>query len=284
MAQINWYPGHMAKAIRQMENDIKMVDCVCELLDARIPLSSHNPELDRIAQGKPRVVILNRIDQADPAVTDMWKAHFSSIGVGVVMTDCKTGKGVSAMPAAVKTMLRDKIESYASKGQTGRALRAMIVGIPNVGKSSLINRVAGRKAAEAANRPGVTRGRQWIRVAPDFELLDTPGVLWPKLEAPETGENLAITGAIKDDIIDIWELAEALASRLLGRYRDRLTERYGITIPDEAEPRTVLELIAQKRGYRVRGGEADYERTAAVLIDDFRSGKLGRISLEVPVK
>lgn len=282
MAQINWYPGHMAKAMRQMENDIKMVDCVCEVLDARIPLSSHNPELDRLAGTKPRVVILNRVDQADPNVTELWKNHFKAQGIGVVMTDCKSGKGVNAMPAAVKTMLKDKLDSYAARGQTGRALRAMIVGIPNVGKSSLINRVAGRKAAEAANRPGVTRGRQWIRISTDFELLDTPGVLWPKLEEAYIGENLAVTGAIRDEIIDTWELAEALAGRLIARYRDRLDERYNITVEDGASPREVLELIAAKRGYRVRGGEADYERTAAVLVDDFRSGKLGRISLEVP--
>lgn len=265
-----------------MENDIKMVDCVCEVLDARIPISSHNPELDRIAGTKPRVVILNRVDQADPNVTELWKNHFKAQGIGVVMTDCKSGKGVNAMPAAVKTILKDKLESYAARGQTGRALRAMIVGIPNVGKSSLINRVAGRKAAEAANRPGVTRGRQWIRISSDFELLDTPGVLWPKLEEAYIGENLAVTGAIRDEIIDTWELAEALAGRLIARYRDRLTERYNITVEDDTSPREVLELIAAKRGYRVRGGEADYERTAAVLVDDFRSGKLGRISLEVP--
>ena len=265
-----------------MEADVRAVDAVCEVLDARIPRSSRNPELDRIAGDKPRLVVLNRADLADPAVTELWKKSFEGLGRCVAVTDCKTGKGIAGISASIHIMLADKLRAYAEKGQSGRTIRAMIVGIPNVGKSSLINRTAGRKAAEAANRPGVTRGRQWIRVSADFELLDTPGVLWPKLDTPETGENLALTGAIRDEILDTWELAAALIRRLTVSYADSLRQRYGINTDDLLSPIQVMEAVAEKRGYRVRGGEADYERTAAVLVDDFRSGRLGRISLGVP--
>ncbi len=282
MADINWYPGHMAKAVRQMENDIRAVDAVIELLDARIPRSSRNPELPRIAGDKPRLVVLNRADQADPDVTRRWAAWFSREGAGAITTDCRSGKGVGAIPGAIRSLLEEKIRAYQEKGQTGRTLRAMIVGIPNVGKSSLINRMAGRKAAEAANRPGVTRGRQWIRVTQEFELLDTPGILWPKLSEAVIGENLALTGAIKDEITDTWDLAVALVKRLEGRYPEALGDRYGVTPREGETPLEVLEEIALRRGYRVRGGDPDYERTAATVVDDFRSGKLGRLSLEVP--
>lgn len=272
----------MTKARRMIAEQTKLVDAVCEIIDARIPISSRNPDLDDLAGTKPRLIILNRTDQADPALTKRWTSFFKSQGIAVLETDAKSGKGTAGFPAAVRALLRDKIKAYEAKGQTGRVLRAMIVGIPNVGKSSFINRVAGRRAAEASDRPGVTRGRQWITIGAGLELLDTPGILWPKFDSQEVGEHLAFTGAVKDDILD----REALAANLLHLLRDiapeRLKERYKMDITADMSGADMLGAAARKRGFLMSGGRLDTERMAAVLLDEFRGGKLGRITLEMP--
>ncbi|UOO38771.1 ribosome biogenesis GTPase YlqF [Oscillospiraceae bacterium CM] len=278
---IQWFPGHMTKARRMIADNLKLVDAVCEIVDARIPYASRNPDLDSIAGAKPRLLILNRIDQADPAVTKRWAAAYRSAGLSVLETDSKNGKGTAGFPDAVRRLLKDKIEAYAAKGQAGRTIRLMIVGIPNVGKSSFINRVAGRKAAEASDRPGVTRGKQWITLGPGLELLDTPGILWPKFDSQTVAENLAFTGAVKDRILD----REALASRLLLRLRDvcpeKLAERYKIDISSD-DGVALLTAAAKKRGFLLPGGLVDTERMAVILLDEFRGGRLGRVSLERP--
>ena len=280
---IQWFPGHMTKARRKMAEDIKLVDAVCEIVDARIPRSSANPDMAELTAPKPRLVILNRTDLADEAMTRKWAAEYRRLGFGVLETDCKSGRGVDKFPAAARELCAGLLEKRAAKGQSGKALRLMVVGIPNVGKSTFINRVAGRRAALASDRPGVTRGRQWINIAEaGIELLDTPGILWPKFEDPRTGENLAITGAVKDDILDIELLGTRLLQRLWETYPQRLVERYKLKeddVPDELEP---LELIARRRGFLVSGGMADTRRAAIMLLDEYRSGKLGRITLESP--
>ena len=278
---INWFPGHMAKAGRMIEQNMKLVDAVCEIVDARIPASSRNPDLDRLCGTKPRMIILNRCDLADPAVTAQWRDYYKSIGQTVLETDSKSGKGVSGFPAAVRSLLREKIESDAAKGRMG-ALRCMVVGIPNVGKSTFINRVAGRRAAEASDRPGVTRGKQWITVDSGLELLDTPGILWPKIEKPETGTALAFTGAIKDQIMDTEALAAGLLSILRDNYPGRMEERYKITETAGLQGYELLEAAARKRGMLISRGEVDTERMAAAVLDEFRAGKFGKISFERP--
>ncbi|NLA87072.1 MAG: ribosome biogenesis GTPase YlqF [Clostridiales bacterium] len=279
---IQWYPGHMTKARRMMTEQVKLVDAVCEIIDARIPLSSRNPDLDSMTGGKPRLIILNRADQADPAVTKRWAAHFRSQGNRVLETDSKSGKGTAGFSSAVRELLKDKLAAYEAKGQVGRVIRVMIAGIPNVGKSSFINRIAKRKAAEASDKPGVTRGKQWITIDAGLELLDTPGILWPKFDSPEVGENLAFTGAVKDDVLD----REALAANLLLRLRDicpgKLTERYKLELQEEKGGYQLLEEAARKRGFLVRGGEVDLERMSVVVLDEFRAGRLGRVTLELP--
>ena len=279
---IQWFPGHMTKARRMIAEQTKLVDAVCEIVDARIPISSRNPDLDGITGSKPRLIILNRTDQADPGLTKRWTALYKAQGYSVLETDAKSGKGTSDFPAAVRVLLKDKLETYASKGQAGRTLRVMVVGIPNVGKSSFINRIAGRRAAATSDRPGVTRGRQWISIGSGLELLDTPGILWPKFDSRTVGENLAFTGAVKDDILD----REALASNLMLRLRDiapeRLTERYKIDLSPDMSGSELLGAAAKKRGFLLPGGRLDAERMAAVLLDEFRGGKLGRITLETP--
>jgi ribosome biogenesis GTPase A len=279
---IQWFPGHMTKARRMIAEQTKLVDAVCELVDARIPVSSRNPDLDDIVGTKPRLIILNRADQADAAMTKRWSSYFKAQGLFVLETDAKSGKGTSEFPAAVRALLQDKLKAYAAKGQSGRVLRVMIVGIPNVGKSSFINRIAGRRAAEASDRPGVTRGRQWISIGTGLELLDTPGILWPKFESPMVGENLAFTGAVKDDILD----RDALASNLILRLRDiapeRLVERYKIDLSPDMTGSELLGAAAKKRGFLLTGGRLDTERMAIILLDEFRGGKLGRITLEAP--
>ncbi len=279
---IQWFPGHMTKARRMMAENLKLVDAVCEIIDARIPISSRNPDLDDITGNKPRLLILNRIDQADPAATKAWSAYFRSQGLAVIETDSKSGKGVKTFPGAVKNLIRGKLLAYEAKGQAGRTVRAMIAGIPNVGKSSFINRLAGRKAAETSDRPGVTRGRQWIRIIDGLELLDTPGILWPKFESKEVGENLAYTGAVKDDVVDREALAGNLMLRLAELCPQKLTERYKITPEDGQNGHELLSRAAKKRGFLLSGGELDTDRMAAVLLDEFRGGKLGRITLEMP--
>ena len=282
MQQIQWYPGHMTKARRMMEENVKFVDAVCEVLDARIPVSSRNPDIDTLAAGKPRMIILNRVDQADPELTKAWAAYFKAQGYGVVQTDSKTGTGVNSFLPAVRTLLRDKLESYAEKGQTGRTVKVMIVGVPNVGKSSFINRVAKRKTAKAEDRPGVTRGKQWVRLDSGVEMLDTPGILWPKFEDQSIGLNLAYTGAVRDDIMDIESLASNLCSDLVKKYPGVLNERYRVEPREDMQGWEILELCGRKRGFLISGGEVDLERMAKILLDEYRGGKLGRMTLEKP--
>ena len=280
---IQWYPGHMTKTRRMMEENLKLVDAVCELLDARIPLSSRNPDIAALCGSKPRMVILNRADLADPAMTAKWMAWFKAQGLAAIQTDCKSRKGVSSFVPAVRTLLSDKLQRYAEKGQTGRPLKLMIVGIPNVGKSTFINQVSGRKGAKAENRPGVTRGKQWVTVDQGLLLLDTPGILWPKFDDPEVGIKLAYTGAVKDDVIDIESLACHLMRRLFVRYHESVSERYKLAdLPEDTAGYELLEAAGRKRGFLLRGGEIDTERMARVLLDEYRSGKLGRITFEGP--
>ena len=277
---IQWFPGHMTKARRMISENAKLVDVVCEIIDARIPLSSRNPDLDALTGEKPRLIILNRMDQADVGATKHWAAVFRSEGVAVLETDSKSGKGINGFPASLRSALADKIARYAAKGQAGRKLRAMVVGIPNVGKSSFINRVAKRKSAETSDKPGVTRGKQWITVDNGIELLDTPGILWPKFDDHIVAENLAFTRAIRDEIIDIEALGANLMLRMKEHYPKRITERYKIDIIPSANGFDLLEQAAKNRGFLISGGEYDINRMAAVLLDEFRCGKLGRITLE----
>jgi ribosome biogenesis GTPase A len=279
---INWFPGHMTKAKRMMTEAVKQVDAVCEIVDARIPVSSRNPELGDITGAKPRLVILNRCDLADPSATKLWMECFRSQGVAALETDSKSGKGVNAFGGAVRALLKDKLDQYAEKGQTGRPIRVMVAGIPNVGKSTFINKIAKRKAAAASDRPGVTRGKQWINVDRGLDLLDTPGLLWPKFETKEMGENLAMTGAVKDAVVDTEALAANLMLRLLERYPDRLRERYKLAPSGDEAGWELLEAAARKRGFLISGGELDTERMAAILLDEFRGGVIGRITLEWP--
>ena len=279
---IQWYPGHMTKTRRQMESDVKLVDLVAEVVDARIPISSRNPDIDAIVGNRPRLIVFNRADQADPAMTAQWMAWFKGKGYGVLETDAKSGKGVNQFSAATKNVLKDKLEAWKAKGQVGRPIRAMVVGVPNVGKSTFINKVARRKSAKASDRPGVTRGKQWVSVDNGLELLDTPGILWPKFEDETTGLHLAFTGAVKDEVTDLEGLACALLELLRDRYPKALEERYKLTERDGFQGWELLEQCARKRGMLISGGEADTERMAKVLLDEFRGGKLGRFTLERP--
>ncbi len=272
----------MAKARRMIAENIKLVDAVCEIIDARIPISSRNPDMDDLCGNKPRMVILNKVDRADAEATKIWSRYFKSKGIYVLETDCRQGKGTNLFPSAVRALLKDKIEEYTAKGQTGRQLKIMIVGIPNVGKSTFINKIAKRKAAVSADKPGVTRGKQWIYIDKGLEMLDTPGILWPKFESQTVGEHLAYTGAVNDDILDKETLAGNLMLLLRERYPDRLTERYKFIPDDDANGYELLEAAARKRGFLISGGEADLERMASVLLDELRAGKLGRMTLELP--
>jgi len=279
---IQWYPGHMTKTRRMMEENLKLVDAVCEILDARIPISSRNPDMDSICGNKPRLVILNRIDLADPVMVRRWSEYFRSKGMAVVATDCKTKKGIHQFVPAVRELLSEKLRRYAEKGQIGRPLKIMVVGIPNVGKSTFINQIAGRKGAKAENRPGVTRGKQWVNVDQGLLLLDTPGILWPKFEDPEVGIRLAYTGAVKDDVIDLESLACHLIQMLWNRYPDAVRERYKIDPSPDADGWDLLQAAGRKRGFLVSGGEVNTERMARVLLEEYRSCKLGRFTLETP--
>ena len=278
---IHWFPGHMTKAGCMIEQNVSMVDAVCEIIDARIPAASRNPDIDRLSAGKPRLVVMNRVDQADPSATAQWRAWFRAQGLAVLETDARSGKGVKDFPAAVRALLSDKIAAWEAKGQGTRPVRAMVLGIPNVGKSTFINKLAGRKAAAVSDRPGVTRGRQWISVGRSLELLDTPGILWPRFDSQEVGELLAATGAVKDDVLDREALAANLLVRLRELYPEAIAQRYGLTSPDAAGWE-MLEAAAKRRGFLAGRGEYDTERMAAVLLDEFRGGKLGRITLERP--
>ena len=278
---VQWYPGHMTKTRRQIEADLKQVDAVCEIVDARIPMSSRNPDIDSICGNKPRLLILNRMDLADPAATKRWADYFRNKGITVVVTDCKSRKGIADFTPAARHACKEKIDRDAARGMN-RPLRVMIVGIPNVGKSTLINQISGRKGAKAENRPGVTRGKQWVSVDTSLLLLDTPGILWPKFEDPQVGMMLAYTGAVKDGILDIEELACLLMQLLHRRYPDALRERYGIQAEPDTPGYELLELAGRRRGFLISGGEVNTERMAKVLVDEYRSGKLGRFTLEEP--
>ena len=279
---IQWFPGHMTKAQRMIEENLKMVDAVCEILDARIPRSSRNPDIDRLAGDKPRLIILNRTDLADPAITARWRKYFESQGMAILETDARTGKGVNGFAPAIRRLLADKIKEYQSKGQVGRPLRVMILGIPNVGKSTFINKVAGRKAAIAGDKPGVTRGKQWINIDSGLDLLDTPGILWPRFDSQEVGEMLAITNAIKADVLDKETLAANFMLRLRQMYPQAIVDRYKFQPDPEMNGFELLEQAAKKRGFLVSRGEYDIERMANTLLGEYHDGKLGRLSLEAP--
>lgn len=281
---IQWYPGHMAKTRRQMLENLKNIDLVCELVDARIPQVSRNPDMDQIAGDKPRMIILNRTDLADPEQTRRWTAWYRAQGHAVLETDSQHGTGTARFGTAVRERLADKIAAWNEKGQTGRSVRVMVVGIPNVGKSTFINRVLGRKSAKAADKPGVTRGAQWFRVEGGIDLLDTPGILWPKFDDQRVGILLAVTGAVKDDILDTETLACKLLEILAQHAPHTIVDRYKLAIPEDSDflGYELLQQAGRKRGFLISGGEIDTERMARVLLDEYRGGVLGRITLETP--
>ena len=278
---IQWYPGHMTKTRRQIEADLKLVDAVCEIVDARIPISSRNPDIDSICGNKPRIIVLNRMDLADPNATKRWTNYFRSKGMAVIATDCKSKKGIADFLPAVRSVLKEKIQRNEAKGMH-KSLRIMIVGIPNVGKSTFINQISGRKGAKAENRPGVTRGKQWVTVSNELLLLDTPGILWPKFEDPEVGMMLAYTGAVKEGVIDIEELAAHLMELMQKYYPQTLKDRYKVEAQTGTPGYMLLEEAGRKRGYLMARAEVNTERMAKVLLDEYRSGKLGKFTLEEP--
>ena len=277
---LSWFPGHMTKTKRMITAEIGNMDAVCEIVDARIPLSSRNPDVDDMVGERPRMIVLNRVDQADPRETKRWAAWFREKGYAVLEANAKGGGGTNQFPAAVRALLKDKIAAWEAKGQVGRTVRVMVLGIPNVGKSTFINKVAHRKTARAEDRPGVTRTKQWVPVDQTLELLDTPGILWPKFDDKNVGLRLAFTGAIKDDVMDIEELACALMAYLAAHYADIVTQRYKITIEDGDSGYDLLIKAGRKRGFLMRGAEVDTERMARILLDEFRGGKLGTFTLE----
>ena len=274
----------MAKTKRMIKASLPLVDAVVEIIDARIPYSSKNPDLQTLIGGKPRVVILNKCDTADEAAVQKWLSWYNNQGITAVATDCRSGRGVNKVVPAIRSVLKDMLAKYAAKGMTGRVIHVMVVGIPNVGKSSFINRLAKQKKAKVEDRPGVTLNKQWVKIDSDVELLDMPGVLWPKFEDKTVGERLAFTGAVKDDVVDV----EALASRLLfvlnGMYSDVLASRYKIETSEDEDGYEILQKIGKSRGMLVSGGEINTERAAITVLDEFRSGKLGRVTLELPEK
>lgn len=280
---IQWYPGHMTKTKRRIEKDLKLVDAVAEIIDARIPVSSRNPDIARLTGSKPRIVLLNKCDMADRRATAQWVNFLSAENVRAIPVDCKSGRGVDQFVPVLRELLADRIESYKAKGMINPSMRVMIVGIPNVGKSTFINRIAKKTKAVSADRPGVTRGNQWFTVSKGFEMLDTPGVLWPKFDDQTVGEHLAFTGAIKSEVMD----TELLAIRLLDLLKKLSTpefiERYRLADEELLLPSyELLAVIAKRRGMLIAGGEPDTERAAYTLLDEFRAAKLGRITLELP--
>lgn len=279
---VQWFPGHMAKTRRLMQANLKLVDLVVELTDARIPQSSRNPELDRLLGKKPRLLLLNKSDSADEEETRRWLQWYKDRGVAAIAADCRTGKGLGQFLPAVRSILEERIAQWEARGEVGRPIRMMIVGIPNVGKSSLINRLAGGKRAKVEDRPGVTRGKQWVSLAGGVELLDMPGVLWPKFEDRLAGERLAFVGSVKDDVIDIEHLAVRLLEVLAPREGEKLAARYRLTAEEvaESEPFDLLELIGRRRGMLLSGGLVNTERAAIMVVDEFRGGLWGRITLE----
>lgn len=291
---INWYPGHMAKTKRQIIEDLKLIDVVVEVLDSRIPESSQNPDIQPYIKNKARVEVLNKCDLADDNATKSWVKYYESKGIPAVITDSNSGKGIREVIKKVQEVFSEAQEKFAAKGRTGRSIRVMVIGIPNVGKSSFINRISKKTSAVVGNKPGVTRQKQWIRVEEGIELMDTPGVLWPKFGSEEVAMNLAYTGTIKDDILERTEIAYSLLKFLVDNYKDNLSERYKldgsvdeIMNSDEYQDENdkyleIFELIGRKRGAIVSGGRVDYEKVSNILLDEFRSGKIGNITLERP--
>ena len=279
---IQWYPGHMTKTRRMIAENLKYVDVVAEVIDARIPIASRNPDIDDLVGSKPRVVILNRADQADPATSKLWGEYYRSQGISVLECDARTGAGVKQFSPIMRSALREQIARWKEKGQVGRPVRAMVVGIPNVGKSTFINKVAKKKSAKAGDRPGVTRGKQWVTVDQGLELLDTPGILWPKFEDQTTALHLAFTGAVRDAIMDVETLGCHLMELLALRKPEAITARFKFVPEEGMTGWELMELGARKRGFLISGGEVDLERMANILLDEFRGGKMGRITLEVP--
>ena len=290
---INWYPGHMAKTMRQIEDDIKLVDIVIELLDARIPISSQNPEIAGRIKNKKKIIILNKADLADEKINQKWVLYFEKQNIPAVLIDSNSGKGIEKFIKKIEEMMQEMLEEQAKRGRVGRKIRAMILGIPNVGKSSFINRISKRTTAEVGNKPGVTKKKQWIRINDKVELLDTPGVLWPKFESEEVALNLAFTGSIKENVLQRTEVAYQLVKFLLENYRKKLCERYNfseehieeVLNQDQPENFNIYEImleIGRKRGCVVSGGEIDEEKTSKIILDEFKNGKLGKITLEKP--
>lgn len=279
---IQWFPGHMMKTQRMMQDNIKLIDIVIEIVDARLPLSSRNPKIDEIVGDKPRLLLLNKADIADAAITAQWERYFADRGLPVLVISSTGSKKLNFIFAKCREILADKIARQRERGITNRAIKVIVVGVPNVGKSSLINKLSGRKSAITGDRPGVTKGKQWIRLDNGIELLDTPGILWPKFEDDSVGKKLAFTGAIKDEIMDIEELACELLVFLRSHYPESLAERYRMTDIGDLEPYEMLTLLGKNRGFVVSGGEIDTERAAKILLDEFRGAKLGNISLEKP--
>lgn len=279
---IQWYPGHMTKTRRMMEETISLVDIVIELVDARIPYSSKNPDLDHLARNKHRIILLNKADLADDRATAIWTAYFTEKGFRVIQMNALKGTGMDAVTEAARALMKEKIERLKARGRINVPIRSMIVGIPNVGKSTFINKYVGKASTKTGDKPGVTRGKQWIKLKKDFELLDTPGILWPKFEDQQVGLKLAYTGAINDDILDTETMAIHFIEHMMGRNGDCIRKRYEIEFEQTDEPYTVLRQIAKARGFKLKGDEPDAARAATILLDEFRGGKLGRITLELP--
>ncbi|EOR27405.1 GTPase YlqF [Clostridium sartagoforme AAU1] len=281
MPTINWFPGHMKKTQREIKENLKLVDAIIEIRDARIPRSSANPDIDKLCEGKPRVILLNKSDLSEAKVTKMWMNYLSSENVRVIEVNCLNGKGLNQIKPTLDLLLKEKHDRLKAKGLVKIQMRVMVVGIPNVGKSTFINKMAKNNIAKTGDRPGVTKSKQWIKTKMDIEMLDTPGVLWPKFEDEKTALNLAFTGAIKDEIMDVEELAYNLVKRLQVFYGNKLKDRYKIDEINE-DPLETLNSIARRRGCLIKGGEIDYNRIAVILLDEFRGGKIGNISLELP--
>ncbi len=279
---VQWFPGHMAKTRRLIKESLSRVDCVTEILDARIPLSSRNPEIGEITAGKPRIILLNKCDMADEKVTAQWIKYFRSTGAEAMAVDCRSGRGLNGYTALVRKVLADKIQQNNDRGMVGKALRVMVVGIPNTGKSSFINKMAGRVRAKVADRPGVTTSNQWFFIGNGIELLDTPGVLWPKFDDPVVGDRLAFIGSVKDAVLDVETMAVRLIDVLREGYPDRLAERYKLDDISDLQSWEILEAIGRKRGMLISGGEVNTERASVMLLDEYRGGKLGKITMEFP--
>ena len=290
-ASFSWYPGHMAKTKKQIIENLKLIDVVVELIDSRIPISSQNPDIADITKGKRKIIVLNKSDLSDEKQNKLWVEHFKEKGVTALLTDANTGRGIESVTKEIEKMMKDELQKQAEKGRVGRKIRVMVLGIPNVGKSSFINRIAKKTSLQVENRPGVTQKNQWIRINENIELLDTPGVLWPKFESDEVALNLAFTGTIKDNVLQITDIAYYLVKYLLENYREKLCERYKLDeeevedILNREEPENVniydvVLLIGKKRGAIISGGNIDEEKTARIILDEFRSGTIGKITLE----